>query len=102
MLVKVHELRKGDEFLTTNNGSFRYYKALENPKPMAKKFQRAGSDIRYSALKCSCKMDIVEQKYAWGTTHRWERYECTPLDHNTIKRVNLEYRDIWLVDRRGS
>lgn len=99
MLIKVKDLQKGDEFLTISGG-FRYWKALEDPKPMAAKLQTAGRDIRYSGLKCSTRMVETPYQYKWMPVSRMQKtYECTPFDHNHTERVNLNWKNIWLVRR---
>lgn len=101
MLLKIDQLQKGDEFLTTSNGSFRYWKALEDPKPMAAKNQPKGAGyVRYSGLLCSCKMTETPYQYAWMKAPGIVKtYECTPFEHNRRERINLNWKPVWLVRR---
>lgn len=105
MLLKIDQLQKGDEFLVTSNGSFRYWKALEDPKPMKMKNQPTGAGYtRYSGLLCSCKMTATQHtQQGWGgrppTIYTSKVYECTPFEHNHRERLNLNWKPVWLVRR---
>lgn len=100
MVIKIQDLKKGDEFIISTLGNFRYYKALEEPKLLAPKPQNPGRATRYGGVKCSTKMNITTYQHNWMQSPGTQKnYECTPFEHNHTERVNLNWRSMWLVRR---
>lgn len=95
MLIKIEDLRKGDEILV-GRGGLKYYKLLRDPK------LRKGETDRYSSVKCSTRADISTYTSTYGAntyTRTYKRWVCSPFEHNAEKYVDLNYGDIWLVKK---
>lgn len=101
MLLKIEDLREGDEFIVTSNGSFRYWKALENPRLLPAKPNR---NARFGGLLCSTRMIATQRTHqGWGgrppVLYTTKEYEYTPFEHNHKERINLNWKSVWLVRR---
>lgn len=103
MVLRIGQIKKGDEFIISSNGDFRYYKALEDPKINPK--NKYG---HYSGLKCSTnKVETTIPhphanhvgSYYFGKTVTTRIYHATAEGHNVVERVNLNWRKMWLVRR---
>ncbi len=112
MIVKVEDLKKGDEFLIAGSGAhFRYYKALEDATPSYMKDANGNKVVRkdwrgrdkWKALRCTTNCTVTESHYTDYNmkvyTNRRYDYKCTPEGHNYKESINLNYKEIWLVKR---
>jgi hypothetical protein len=95
-IIKIEELKIGDEIIVPSNGGFRYFRVLR--KPMINK-----KTNRYAAVRCSTNIEIEHLTRHWGKIldYTKEKYICTPEGHNTEKSVNFRWKTMWLVKRKG-
>ena len=117
MIVTVDKLKKGDEFLcaSAQNGGLMWYRVVRDPKLKFKKdvngvkvpavHYKTGIQF-YSSVLCSCnathhtKFVPAAQTYnRKDITYEWRTYECTPEGHNFEKYVNLNSKNLWLIEK---
>ena len=105
-IIKIDELEVGDEFITTSNGQFRYYRVLRKPKLTHKvsRYSNGALVDKWSGTKCSTRIEEYEQIHSKGTQYERNviktRYLCTPDDHNEELSVyGISYKAMWLVKR---
>lgn len=98
MLVEIQDLQVGDEILTALNGNLVYLKVLRPVKPSVKK-DRYGKDL-YKSIFCSTNRQVIVRTNP-GSKFTWEQriYMCTPENHNYNRYFNLNYKELWLVNR---
>jgi hypothetical protein len=95
MLVKIEELRKGDEILVPAGSTLLYLRLLQDPK-ISKKLGWDGAQ-KYSSIKCSLKVQTVEHKNYDGVLYYRNITECSAEGHNFEKYYNLNHKTIWRV-----
>lgn len=100
-LVKIEELEVGDEVVISCQSYFKYLRILSKPTLGTKKHWTTGNPL-YKSVKCSTVRETTQRSYiSQGKTtyydiHKWG---WGPDDHNTIQYIDLEYRQILLVNR---
>jgi len=91
MLVKIEDLKKGDEILVPCQVDFKHLKLLRTPvlRPDKPNSWRTG----YKNVQCS----ICNRKSGGN----YSNYVCTGdvKDHNDKISFDLNYRSIWLISR---
>jgi hypothetical protein len=110
MLVKLKDLRVGDEILVPVGSQLRCLKVLRAPKPRFVKAadgsltplcKRTTNEQIYSTLLCSVRMIAHKKQRTYGKNvyeYVEKEYFQTFEDHNCEQRYNLNYKDIWLVN----
>ena len=96
MLVKVNELQEGDVVLVTTQSRLYIAKVLKIPQ------LRKGSSTRYRSVKVSVNADIQSYTRTYGGkqyTHQTTTLFCTKEGHNAVLYKDLQYRDLWLLER---
>lgn len=91
----------GDEvLLIPSNGYLKYLKILRPPSLHKIKKHRITKLPVYKSIKVSLKIDIV-QVLGWSGK-LWPKKipQCTHEGHNTESFIDLNYRDIWLINRK--
>lgn len=103
MLVKVEELRAGDEILVPSSSNLRYVKLLNDPKPHPIRTKSDGSPI-YKAVRCSIKNEpevIPANKWRKEWIRNKYVFEPNVALHNTKISVDLNWKQLWLVKREN-
>lgn len=101
MLIKIEDVRKGDEILIPCNSSIRYLKVIRPPKPRKKNITKWKT---HTSAWCSSKIEKKDEIIQWnnGTSYavkRTIRHCAPPEEHNVERYENLNYKTIWLVKR---
>lgn len=96
MEVKVEDLKKGDEILSSCYTDVVYLRILQDPRPH-KTAKRYDGTPYYLNIKCEVNKKIIPTKYGHTT-----KYSCTPIDEGTgtVVRKNLNGRVMWLLNRK--
>lgn len=92
--VKVEELEIGDEIVIACQAYFKYLRVLVKPKIGPNVHWHSKKPL-YKSVKCSSRRDTTT------LSNGYERKEWifTPEDHNTVQYVDLEFRQVLLVNR---
>ncbi len=115
MLIKVEDLKVGDEILVPfSNVGFKYMKVLRSPELRWKRdangvkgvvyggWGTALGKLLYKQIKSSlnCEVSYVPRRWPVGAPDRMQKkYICTSEGHNTEMSSDLNYKQIWLVRR---
>lgn len=96
MLLKVNELQEGDVILVTSQSRLYIAKVLKTPQ------LRKDNATRYKSVKVSVNAEVQSytpiysgKQYTYKTT----TLLCTKENHNTVLYKDLQYRDMWLLER---
>lgn len=92
--VKIEELEVGDEIVIACQSYFKYLRVLVKPH-IGNKVHYYTKKPLYKAVKCSTRRDIVDV----GNGFTSKRWIFSPEDHNITQYIDLEYRQILLVNR---
>jgi hypothetical protein len=106
MIVKVEDLDIGDELLVGYQGGFRRLKILEKPR-IGKRVHWQSKDPLYVNVKVSTYVDTTYRtSWRWANGNRvtvqvpMKEYKVKESDeHNTIIKVDLNYKDMWLLKK---
>ena len=95
-LIKVEDLKKGDEIIVSCHSDLKYLKVLTQPKP--KIYQPTGRTY-YGSVKCSLRRDEMG-----NGNFKWKKriFEQDVTKHNDILYQDLSGRDIFLVKRENN
>jgi len=94
MLIKVEDLKEGDEIIISSHANLKYLKVLRTPQTGKHTHWKTGAPL-YKAVKCS-----INQQVHTGVGYSFKSFVCTPDDHNGVFYKDLNDRDIWLVKRK--
>ena len=102
MIVTVDQLKPGDEIIVPSNSYLRYFRVLKPVRPRLdrKTKQPIGT---FKAVRVSTNIEEVTMTQTYGgRTRNWinKIYKCTPEGHNKEILIDLNYRSIWLTNRR--
>lgn len=103
MIIEVKDLKVGDEILIPCNSSFKYLRVLRPPVLSKKTHRRNPSKFLYKNIKCSTRRTETPMSHTWNAkTYNYivKKYEITPEEHNIELYENLNYKTIWLVNRK--
>lgn len=104
MLVRVEDLKIGDEILVGFQGSFQYFKVLRQPA-IGKRVHWNTKVPMHSNVKVSTRQDIISTtRTRWdGTSYTVNKkhwvVEQDVTKHNLNLSKNLNYKEMWLVKR---
>jgi len=100
MLIKVEDLKVGDEIIISSYSNLKYLKVLKAPR--IKETSYKGDPI-YASLKCSICQKTNEYFTKSGLKYTRKEYvfEEDSTKHNTIIYVNLNEKGIYLVKRNN-
>lgn len=102
MHIELKDLQVGDEILVASASKLRYYRILRLPKERIDK--KTGKSLgSYKAVRVSANMEEISHSRNYGTrVHNWieKRYHCTPENHNIELYANLNYKSLWLINRK--
>jgi len=94
-LIEIEELQEGDEIIISCQTFFKYLRVLSPPKK-----DNAGY---YNRVKCSGRRTSIEKEWTDfnGQKNKYyiHKWECTPNEHNIIQYLDLQYRQILLINR---
>lgn len=103
ILMKIEQLRIGDEVLYPANGRFKYLKLLSQPA-ISKKPDWRGNK-KYKNVKCSTRRDQETQTFHWNGGSReytTKMYKCvSPEEHNIEMYVNFNGKEVFLLKREN-
>lgn len=103
MEIKVEDLRLGDEFLYSVNGTIARAKVIRPiaPKKVPPNNSYYQGKVFYKAVKC--KVAMVEKTYnsTWnGVNRTWVRKEYCASDNYVVEKfIDLNWRNVWLLKR---
>jgi hypothetical protein len=104
MQVKIEDLQIGDEIIVPYASALKYLKVLRAPQIGKSKSWRPNV-VRYKNVKCSTKAEITETKWKdYSGRDRVSKstiYICSPEEHNIEVFQDLNYKTIWLVNRKN-
>lgn len=92
--VKIEELEVGDEIVIACQAYFKYLRVLVKPS-IGKHVHWSTKRPMYRSVKCSTRRDIVDV----GNGYTRTQWIFTPEDHNTNQYIDLECRQVLLVNR---
>ena len=100
-LVELENLEVGDEIVISCQSHFKYLKVLVKPS-LGKKTHWNTGKLLYKSVKCSTRRDSVIKSYVRnGQTYTYTNntWAFTPEDHNHTQYIDLEYKQLLLVNR---
>lgn len=92
MIVKIEDLRVGDEILMAAGSRINYFIVLKAPA-----LSKYGTLRSVKVSQAFGEVTTTKGAYTW----KHKRGICSPDEHNKVKYVNLSYKDIWLVNRKN-
>lgn len=92
--VKIEELEIGDEIVIASQADFKYLRVLVKPRTGNKVHHYTKKPL-YKAVKCSGRRDLIRHPNGFS----YQKWIFSPEDHNFTQYINLEYRQILLVNR---
>lgn len=104
-LIKLEDLRIGDEILISCQSHMKYLKVLDVPRlSPTKKHWSTGAPL-YKSVRCSTRQDVITNTYthngnSYTRTHK--EWGVTAEDHNIKISQDLTGRQIWLVKRENN
>lgn len=113
MLVKISKLKKDDNIMLCSYSKFIFAQVIREPTLRWKRDMNGNKvpakptwgDHRdeqlYSNVKCRVKTKIVSRPSYNANNHpiTWKEYDNTLEDYNDEKYFDLNFRDIWLIDK---
>lgn len=103
MEIKVEDLEVGDEILVPTGSNFAYAIVLKLPVVKAAPSWHIPGMTYYKTVKCSVKIiEQVKHFVSSGRTYTSKKrsYILTNEDHNFIKYIDFNGKNIWLIDRK--
>lgn len=100
-LVEVKDLEVGDEIIISCQSYFKYLRVLRKPSLSGKTHWYSFAPL-YKAVKCSTyrsEKDVTYTRMGNTYTRSEKKWEFGPENHNYNQYVNLEYRQIILVNK---
>ena len=92
-LVKVEDLKKGDEIIISCYSNLKYLKVLRDPQEKGKGYNNIPY---YKSVKCSLKKETQQVgNFSWRVT----TFEDDVTKHNEVVYQDLNSRHIFLVKR---
>ena len=105
VLIKIEDLRVGDEVLIACQSHMKYLKVLDQPRlSTTKKHWSTGAPL-YKSVRCSTRQEVTTTQHTWGGkayTRTYKEWKLTPEDHNIKISQDLSDRVIWLVKRENN
>jgi hypothetical protein len=102
-LVKVEDLNVGDEIVISCQSCFKYLRIVRKPTISKKRHWRTGA-LLYKSVKCSIRREIKTYTYLYNgvtQTREYKDWGFGPEDHNYEHYVNLNNRNIILVNKKN-
>jgi hypothetical protein len=104
-LIKLEDLRIGDEILISCQSYMKYLRVLDQPRlSPTKKHWSTGAPL-YKSVRCSTRQEVTTTQHTWGGkayTRTHKEWKVTPEDHNIKISQDLSGRQIWLVKRENN
>jgi hypothetical protein len=104
-LIKIEDLRVGDEILISCQSHMKYLKVLDQPRlSLTKKHWNTGLPL-YKSVRCSTRQDVVTTQNTWNGksyTRTSKEWKVTPEDHNIKISQDFEGKQIWLIKRENN
>ena len=107
VLIKIEDLRVGDEVLIACHSHMKYLKVLDQPRlSTTKKHWSTGAPL-YKSVRCSTRQEVITNTYTGYNnqvyTRTYKEWKLTPEDHNIkISQDLSDNRVIWLVRRENN
>ena len=101
-IIKLEDLRVGDEILIACQSHMKYLKVLDKPRISPTKKHWSTGQPMYKSVRCSTRQEITTSQHVWGGksyTRTHKEWKLTPEDHNIKLSQDLSGRTIWLVKR---
>ena len=92
--VKIEELEIGDEIVIASQAYFKYLRVLSKPK-LGPHTHWKTKQLLYKNVKCSGRRELVPQANGFS----YQTWIFSPEDHNIVQYIDLEYRQVLLVNR---
>lgn len=102
MEIQLKDLQVGDEILVPSASKFRYYRVLRPIKERINKKTNTPLGT-YKAVRVSANIEEIKHSRTYSSrVHNWieKRYHCTPENHNIELYANLNYKSLWLINRK--
>lgn len=102
-VITIDKVKGGNEIIIPSNNQLIYLKVLRDPK-----LKRTGGLNRrnqiplYSSVLCSFKKVQKQYSNTWaGKSYLYTKneYVCTPDEHNSKSRFDLNYKTLYLVKK---
>lgn len=101
-IVKVEDLNVGDNIIVSSNTKLKFMTVLKKPVIGKPKSWRP-NDVNWKSVKCSIKVKITVLTYGSGTyTRNLKEYVPTFEDHDVNMYVNLNYKNILLIEKNDN
>lgn len=101
-LIEVKDLQEGDEILISCQSYFKYLRVLRKPTLSGQKHWNTGAPL-YKAVKCSSHRSVTQKSWTGlnnlPTYYNEYKWELQPENHNITQYINLEGRQILLINR---
>lgn len=104
-LIKLEDLRIGDEILISCQSHMKYLRVLDQPRLSPTKKHWSTKQPLYKSVRCSTRQDVVTTQHTWNGnsyTRTRKEWKVTAEDHNIKISQDLNNRQIWLVKRENN
>lgn len=104
-LIKLEDLRVGDEILISCQSHMKYLKVLDQPRLSPTKVHWNTKVPLHKAVRCSTRQDVITNTYTHNGhsyTRSHKEWIATSEDHNIRISQDLNGRQIWLVKRENN
>jgi hypothetical protein len=100
-LIEVKDLEVGDEIIISCQSYFKYLRVLRKPSLSNKTHWSTGRPL-YKTVKCSTRReekDVTYTRFGNSYTRTEKTWGFGPENHNYNQYIDLEYRQIILVNK---
>ncbi len=106
VLIKIEDLRVGDEILISCQSHMKYLKVLDQPRLSTTKTHWSTGAPLHKAVRCSTRQEVTTSTYTGYNnqvyTRTYKEWKVTAEDHNIKISQDLTGRQIWLVKRENN
>ena len=104
-LIEIKDLQVGDEIMISCQSYFKYLRVIAPPQ-LGKKTSYRTNKLLYKSVRCTTRQ---EEKLSYAYTNSQgqiinrltKEWILSPDEHNMIISQDLNYRQIWLIKRKG-